>query len=85
MEKKVIVVGAGVARLASAVRPRPTLLQGNDFRPPCRSRTCRGLYFAGASVHLGAGVPIAPASAQLAVGEILRDDRTKGKGGTRLG
>jgi phytoene desaturase len=60
---------------------RPTLLQSNYFRPRNRSRTCRGLYFAGASNHPGAGVPIVLYSAKLAVGEIVRDDRAeKGRG-----
>lgn len=54
---------------------RPTLLQSNYFRPQNKSGTCEGLYFAGASNHPGAGVPIVLTSAKLAVSELIKDDR----------
>jgi len=53
---------------------KPTLMQSNYFRPHNKYDYCEGLYFAGASAHPGAGVPIVLTSAKLAVQEILRDD-----------
>ena len=52
---------------------RPTLLQSNYFRPHNKSSSCKALYFAGASSHPGAGVPIVLTSAKLAVNELLKD------------
>lgn len=49
----------------------PTLLQSNYFRPHNTSSSCSGLYFAGSSVHPGAGVPIVLTSAKLAAQDIL--------------
>ncbi|WP_099974586.1 phytoene desaturase family protein [Lactobacillus terrae] len=54
---------------------RPTLLQSNYFRPHNKSDEIDNLYFAGSSVHPGAGVPIVLNSAKLTVEEILRDDK----------
>lgn len=53
---------------------RPTLRQSNYFRPQNRYPYAQNLYFAGSSVHPGAGVPIVLTSAKLAAQEILRDD-----------
>lgn len=44
----------------------PTLLQSNYFRPHNKFKYCENLYFAGSSVHPGAGVPIALTSAKIA-------------------
>lgn len=49
----------------------PTLLQSSYFRPHNKSSTCKGLYFAGSSVHPGAGVPIVLTSAKIAADDIL--------------
>lgn len=54
---------------------QPSLMQSNYFRPQNRSRTVKGLYFAGSSNHPGAGVPIVLTSAKLAVREILTDEQ----------
>lgn len=54
---------------------RPSLLQSNYYRPQPKAWNVEGLYFAGASIHPGAGVPIVLTSAKLAVEEILRDDK----------
>ncbi|MFC0233737.1 phytoene desaturase family protein [Vagococcus entomophilus] len=54
---------------------KPTLMQSNYFRPQNVSSTCKNLYFAGASVHPGAGVPIVLTSAMITAGEVLKDDR----------
>ena len=51
----------------------PTLLQSNYFRPQNKDRRIESLYFAGSSVHPGAGVPIVLTSAKLAVENILMD------------
>ena len=60
---------------------KPTLMQSNYFRPHNKYGHCKGLYFAGASAHPGAGVPIVLTSAKLAAEEILRDDG-KARGNT---
>lgn len=44
----------------------PTLLQSNYFRPHNKFKYCENLYFAGSSVHPGAGVPIALTSGKIA-------------------
>lgn len=54
---------------------RPTLKQSNYWRPHNKASGCEGLYFCGSSVHPGAGVPIVLLSAQLAVEELMKDDR----------
>ncbi len=51
----------------------PTLMQSNYFRPQNKSKTVDNLYFAGSSIHPGAGVPIVLTSAKLAVENILID------------
>ncbi len=51
----------------------PTLLQSNYFRPQNKFKQIENLYFAGSSVHPGAGVPIVLTSAKLAVENILMD------------
>jgi phytoene dehydrogenase-like protein len=55
---------------------RPTLLQSNNFRPQPKATRYDNLYFAGSSNHPGAGVPIVLMSAQIAVAEILRDEKS---------
>ncbi len=54
---------------------RPTLMQSNSFRPQPKATRYDNLYFAGSSSHPGAGVPIVLMSAQIAVNELLQDDR----------
>lgn len=51
----------------------PTLMQSNYFRPHIKSPSCANLYFAGSSVHPGAGVPIVLTSAKLAAEDILSE------------
>jgi phytoene desaturase len=51
----------------------PTLMQSNYFRPHNKADFCEKLYFAGSSVHPGAGVPIVLTSAKLAAAEIIKD------------
>lgn len=51
----------------------PTLMQSNYFRPQNKDRQVENLYFAGSSVHPGAGVPIVLTSAKLAAENILMD------------
>jgi phytoene desaturase len=53
---------------------KPTLLQSNYFRPHNKFDYCEGLYFAGSSVHPGAGIPIVMTSAKLTAEEIIKDD-----------
>lgn len=53
---------------------KPTLMQSNYYRPQNVSKSCKGLYFAGASVHPGAGVPIVLTSAMITANEVLKDD-----------
>ena len=48
----------------------PTLFQSNYFRPKIKS-SCKGLFFAGSSVHPGAGVPIVLTSAKLAAEDMI--------------
>lgn len=52
---------------------RPSLLQSNYYRPQPKAWNTENLYFAGASIHPGAGVPIVLTSAKLAVEEMIRD------------
>ncbi len=54
---------------------QPTLKQSNHWRPQPKSMTCEGLYFAGSSIHPGAGVPIVIESGRLCAEELLRDVR----------
>jgi len=54
---------------------RPTLFQSNNFRPQPKAIRYKNLYFAGSSIHPGAGVPIVLTSAELAVSEILNDEK----------
>lgn len=51
----------------------PTLMQSNYFRPQNKSKKVDNLYFAGSSIHPGAGVPIVLTSAKLAVENIMMD------------
>lgn len=51
----------------------PTLMQSNYFRPQNKFKEIENLYFAGSSVHPGAGVPIVLTSAKLAVENIRMD------------
>ena len=57
----------------------PTLLQSNYFRPQNKFKQIDNLYFAGSSVHPGAGVPIVLTSAKLAVENILMDHKPTDK------
>lgn len=52
---------------------KPTLLQSNYFRPHNKYPYAEHLYFAGSSVHPGAGVPIVITSGQLAANELKKD------------
>ena len=52
----------------------PTLFQSNYYRPHNKFKYAENLYFAGSSVHPGAGVPIVLTSAKLAYEEIIKDD-----------
>ncbi|MBS9337517.1 phytoene desaturase family protein [Fructobacillus parabroussonetiae] len=52
---------------------KPTLMQSNYFRPHNKDSRLKNLYFAGASVHPGAGVPIVITSGELAAKEVMRD------------
>ncbi|MDN5637983.1 MAG: phytoene desaturase family protein [Staphylococcus equorum] len=61
------------AKFGAAFGLMPTLAQSNYYRPPNVSRDYKNLYFAGASVHPGAGVPIVLTSAKITVEEILAD------------
>ncbi len=53
----------------------PTLKQSNYFRPRNVYPYAKNLYFAGSSVHPGAGVPIAITSGKLVHQEILKDTK----------
>lgn len=53
----------------------PTLFQSNYYRPHNKYKYAENLYFAGSSVHPGAGVPMVLTSAKLACEEIIRDDK----------
>ncbi|ATH61769.1 4,4'-diapophytoene desaturase [Staphylococcus pasteuri] len=61
------------AKFGTAFGLMPTLSQSNYFRPPNVSKDYQDLYFAGASTHPGAGVPIVLTSAKITVDEILKD------------
>ena len=54
---------------------KPTLLQSNYYRPQPKSKSFDNLYYAGSSIHPGAGVPIVLTSAMLAVEEIKKDEQ----------
>lgn len=54
---------------------RPTLKQSNHMRPQVSLKGVKNLYFAGASNHPGAGVPIVLTSAELAYRAIVEDER----------
>lgn len=62
------------AHFGAAFGLRPTLAQSNAFRPQVAVPNIKKLYFAGASNHPGAGVPIVLTSAEIAVKEILSDE-----------
>lgn len=61
------------AKFGAAFGLMPTLAQSNYYRPPNVSRDYKNLYFAGASVHPGAGVPIVLTSAKITVEAMLED------------
>lgn len=61
------------SKFGTAFGLKPTLLQSNYFRPHNKARKIDGLYFAGASSHPGAGVPIVITSGELAAKEVERD------------
>ena len=49
---------------------KPTMVQSGYFRPQVKSKWFKDLYFVGASVHPGAGVPAVMASGKIAASEI---------------
>ena len=49
---------------------KPTMVQSGYFRPQVKSKWFKDLYFVGASVHPGAGVPAVMASGKIAAHEI---------------
>ena len=49
---------------------KPTMVQSGYFRPQVKSKWFKDLYFVGASVHPGAGVPAVMASGKIAAYEI---------------
>lgn len=53
---------------------RPTLRQSNHWRPQVKQPHLENLYFAGSSVHPGAGVPIVMLSAKIAAEQLMKDD-----------
>lgn len=61
------------AKFGTAFGLMPTLAQSNYYRPPNVSRDYKNLYFAGASTHPGAGVPIVLTSAKITANEMLKD------------
>lgn len=61
------------AKFGSAFGLMPTLAQSNYYRPANVSNDYKDLYFAGASTHPGAGVPIVLTSAKITVDEMLKD------------
>ncbi|MDS0966685.1 phytoene desaturase family protein [Staphylococcus capitis] len=61
------------AKFGTAFGLMPTLAQSNYYRPPNVSRDYKDLYFAGASTHPCAGVPIVLTSAKITVNEMLKD------------
>ncbi|MCJ1655524.1 phytoene desaturase family protein [Staphylococcus sp. NRL 16/872] len=66
------------AKFGTAFGLMPTLAQSNYYRPPNVSRDYKDLYFAGASTHPGAGVPIVLTSAKITA-EAMLDDITRGR------
>lgn len=50
---------------------KPSMLQSGYFRPQVKSKHLKGLYFVGAGVHPGAGVPAVMASGKIAAAEIM--------------
>lgn len=61
------------AQYGAAFGLRPTLKQSNYYRPQNVSSEYKNLYFAGASTHPGAGVPIVLTSAKITATEMLKD------------
>lgn len=53
---------------------QPTFGQSNHLRPQAKARYCEGLYFAGSSIHPGAGVPIVIESGKICAEELRRDE-----------
>ncbi|KAB2953069.1 phytoene desaturase [Heliorestis acidaminivorans] len=51
----------------------PTIFQSGYFRPHIKSKEVSNLYFVGASVHPGGGVPVVLVCGQLAAGQIRVD------------
>ncbi len=52
---------------------KPILFQSNFFRPQVKALPIKGLYFAGTSVHPGAGIPIVMKSAKIAAETMIKD------------
>ena len=51
---------------------KPTMVQSGYFRPQVKSKWFKDLYFVGAGVHPGAGVPAVMASGKIAAAEISK-------------
>lgn len=64
--------------LGNAFGPEPVLLQSAYFRQPNRDRQLRGLYYAGAGTHPGAGVPGVLMGAAVTAG-LIRSDAREGR------
>jgi len=62
----------------NAFGPEPLLLQSAYFRQPNRDRDVRGLYYAGAGTHPGAGVPGVLMTASV-TSELIRRDALEGR------
>jgi phytoene desaturase len=65
--------------LGSAFSIEPTLFQSAWFRPHNRSGEVRGLYFAGAGTHPGAGMPGTLLSAEITSALVQRDFPAPGR------
>ena len=52
---------------------QPTLTQSNHLRPQAKCLSCEGLYFAGSSMHPGAGVLIVMQSGKICAEELRLD------------
>ncbi len=65
------------AKFGSAFGLMPTLKQSNYYRPQSSMKSCKNLYFAGASNHPGAGVPIVLTSAKIVAEDLMHDDKSR--------
>ncbi len=65
--------------LGNAFGPEPVLLQSAYFRQPNRDREIRGLYYAGAGTHPGAGIPGVLMGAAVTA-DLIGHDQREGRG-----